>query len=372
MLNNTETQRRGTNAPHVLIALVLALVLAMGGSAGCSSAGAATESAAQAGVGSGAVGNAAAGVDASSAASSNIPGEFHAPGAGGGFDYSQVPSYSGSPYVVINDNAPNLNATDAEALLAQASSPAEAEAFSPLDDLGRCGVAMAVVSPDTQPTEPRGSIGMIKPSGWRTVRYDDLVDGRYLYNRCHLIGYQLTGEGANELNLITGTRYMNTQGMLPFENWIDGHVDAGGRVLLRVEPVFVSDELVARGVHMEALSLDDGGASVSLNVFCYNVQPSVGIDYATGDSWREQNDEAGGATDADTGAGVGAAGAAGAGASQGDEQPRSYVLNTNTRKFHLPGCRSVSRMKARNKQEVTMTKSEVVAQGYQPCAQCNP
>ena len=152
---------------------------------------------------------------------------------------------------------------------------------------------------------------------------------------------------------------MNTQGMLPFENWIDNCVDAGGRVLLRVEPVFADDELVARGVHMEALSLDDDGASVSFNVFCYNVQPGVGIDYATGDSWREQ--DAGASTEP-----------AGTAAQSNDEQAHTFVLNTNTRKFHLPGCRSVSRMKARNKQEVTMTRSEVMTRGYEPCAQCNP
>lgn len=359
MLNRTEAPRRGANTPHILIVLILALILTVGGSTGCSSAGAATGSAAQAVAGSSAIGNAHAGTGAENAAASNTSSDYQTPATSSGFDYSQVPAYSGSPYAVINDNAPNLNAADAEALPAQASSPAEAEKFSPLDSLGRCGAAMAVVSPDTQPTEPRGSIGMIKPSGWHTVRYDDLVDGRYLYNRCHLIGYQLTGEGTNELNLITGTRYMNTQGMLPFENWIDGHVDAGGRVLLRVEPVFADDELVARGVHMEALSLDDDGASVSFNVFCYNVQPGVGIDYATGDSWREQ--DAGASTEP-----------AGTAAQSNDEQARTYVLNTNTRKFHLPGCRSVSRMKARNKQEVTMTRSEVMTRGYEPCAQCNP
>ena len=367
MLNRTEAPRRGANTPHILIVLALALVLAIAGSTGCSSAGAATGSAAQAVAGSSTIGNADAGTGAENATADNTSSDYQTPGTSSDFDYSQVPAYSGSPYAVINDNSPSLNAADAEALLAQSSSPAEAEAFSPLDDLGRCSVAMAVVSQDTQPTEPRGSIGMIKPSGWRTVRYDDLVDGRYLYNRCHLIGYQLTGEDPNELNLITGTRYMNTQGMLPFENWIDAHVDAGGRVLLRVEPVFMDDELVARGVHMEARSLDDDGASVSFNVFCYNVQPGVGIDYATGDSWREQNDEAGGATE--KGAGVTGANAD---TSQGDEQTRTYVLNTNTRKFHLPGCKSVSRMKARNKQEVTMARSEVMAQGYEPCAQCNP
>ena len=135
------------------------------------------------------------------------------------------------------------------------------------------------------PTEERGSIGMIRPSGWHTVRYDDLVDGRYLYNRCHLLGFQLTAENANERNLITGTRYMNVEGMLPFENQVASYVErTGNRVLMRSTPVFVGDELVARGVHLEALSIDDGGAGVSFNVFCYNVQPGIVIDYATGES----------------------------------------------------------------------------------------
>ena len=263
-----------------------------------------------------------------------------------------IPAFSGEPYVVIDDNQPSFTASEL--------TTSSFESYAPLDSLGRCGVAYACISTDLMPAdgEKRGSISDVKPSGWITAKYD-FVDGKYLYNRCHLIGWQLTAENANRSNLITGTRYMNTQGMLPFENWIDNCVDAGGRVLLRVEPVFADDELVARGVHMEALSLDDGGASVSFNVFCYNVQPGVGIDYATGDSWREQDAEAN-------------AEPAGTAAQSSDEQARSYVLNTNTRKFHLPRCRSVSRMKARNKQEVTMTRSEVMTQGYEPCAQCNP
>lgn len=347
--------RRLADAPHPFIVLVIALVLILGGSVGCSSA------AASGGSGQAGTDGAESPITAPSTNDKELvdaPDNVDAPSASAGFDYAQVPAYSGAPYAIINDSAPELSADDAVALLAQSSSPVETEAFSSLDQLGRCGVTMAVVSRETQPTGPRGSIGMVKPSGWHTVRYDDLVDGKYLYNRCHLIGYQLTGEGANELNLITGTRYMNTQGMLPFENWIDDCVDAGGRVLLRVEPVFVGDELVARGVHMEALSLDDGGAAVSFNVFCYNVQPGISIDYATGDSWRTEEDHD------PNGAGIANP--------NGQERPRDYVLNTNTGKFHLPGCKSVSRIKIHNKQEVTMARSEVVAQGYEPCAQCNP
>ncbi len=264
------------------------------------------------------------------------------------FDLSQVPDYAGSPYVTVNGNVPTIGEADL---------PAASESYAPLDHLGRCGAAIAVVSPSTMPAEgeERGSIGMVKPTGWHTVRYDDLVDGRYLYNRCHLIGWQLTAENANEENLVTGTRYMNTEGMLPFENEVADYVDrTGGRVLYRVEPVFVGDELVCRGVHMEARSLDDAGMGVAFNVFCYNVQPGVGIDYATGESWREEAPEAQ-APEATT---------------QGEE--RTYVLNTNTRKFHYPECSSVDRMSEKNKQTVTDTRDDVIAQGYDPCGNCNP
>lgn len=197
------------------------------------------------------------------------------------FDFAQVPSYSGSPYVTINNNVPDLT---------EEGLPSSSESYAPLDSLGRCGTAIAVVSPSTMPAEgeERGSIGMIKPTGWHTVRYDDLVDGRYLYNRCHLIGWQLTAENDNERNLVTGTRYMNIEGMLPFENEVADYVNrTGGRVLYRSTPVFADDELVCRGVHLEALSLDDGGLGVCFNVFVYNVQPGIGIDYATGENWRE-------------------------------------------------------------------------------------
>ena len=261
------------------------------------------------------------------------------------FDPSQIPAYSGSPYAVVSDNAPSFGEED------RAAAP---ETYAPLDSLGRCGTAMAVVSRDTIPTEERGSIGMVKPSGWHTVRYDDLISDRYLYNRCHLIGYQLTGENANERNLITGTRYMNVEGMLPFENQMADYVEStGNRVLYRVTPVFVGAELVARGVHMEALSIEDDGAGVSFNVFCYNVQPGVRIDYATGESWREQQE-------------------APAQAEQESAEEATYVVNTNTGKFHLPGCRSVRQMKDANKKEVTATRDDLLTQGYEPCGNCNP
>lgn len=193
------------------------------------------------------------------------------------FDYKSVPEYSGSPFVILNDNVANFS----EEFL---SLEYGYENYLDLDELGRCQGTVAVVGKDTMPSEKRGSIGMIKPSGWHTVKYD-FVDGKYLYNRCHLIGYQLTGENANVNNLITGTRYLNIKGMLDFENAIDDYVEeTGNHVLYEVNPVFVGDELVARGVHMRAYSLEDSGRGLQFNVFAYNVQPGVDIDYATGDS----------------------------------------------------------------------------------------
>ena len=277
-------------------------------------------------------------------------------------DVAAIPAYDGSPYTVVEDNVPGFSETDLSA---------PEEQYAPLDSLGRCGTAFAIVSRATMPTEERGSIGMIKPTGWHTVRYDDLIADRYLYNRCHLIGYQLTAENANEENLITGTRYMNVEGMLLFENEVADYVErTGNRVLYRVTPVFVDDELVARGVQMEACSVEDDGAGVCFNVFCYNVQPGIGIDYATGDSWRMSDGvPAYTPEDGDTQA-DGAAGQADVPQSAPVEV--TYILNVNTGKFHLPGCRSVKQMKDKNKREVMSTREDMIAQGYSPCANCNP
>ena len=189
-----------------------------------------------------------------------------------------LPDYDGSPYVELYNGQPSF--TEEEKI-----GTASWERYAELDLLGRCGPAMACIGRDLMPTEERGAIGMVKPSGWHTVRYDDVVDGKYLYNRCHLIGYQLTGENANEQNLITGTRYLNVVGMLPFEDLAADYVqETGNHVLYRVTPVFRGLELVARGVQMEAWSVEDNGAGVCFNVYCYNVQPGVEIDYATGES----------------------------------------------------------------------------------------
>ena len=193
-------------------------------------------------------------------------------------DYSIFPDYSNEAYIEINDNIPELDKDDGAR---------DFQIYMDLDLAGRCTETYVNVSKDTMPTEPRGSIGMIKPSGWHLVKYDG-IDGNYLYNRCHLIGYQLTGENANENNLITGTRYLNTEGMLPFENAIADYVQkTGHHVLYKVIPEFENDNLVAKGVWMQALSVEDD--ELSFNVFCYNVQPGIVIDYKTGDS-RLEND----------------------------------------------------------------------------------
>ena len=253
-------------------------------------------------------------------------------------DLSSLPEYSGQAYVELNNNVPFFTEEDLTS--------ASFEEYSPLDELGRCGTAYACISTDLMPTEPRGSIGQVKPSGWKIAKYD-FVDGKYLYNRCHLIGFQLTGENANEQNLITGTRYLNVTGMLPFENLTADYIkETGNHVLYRVTPVFTGDELVARGVVMEAMSVEDKGDGVLFNVYCYNVQPGVTIDYATGDSALD------GTTD------------------EGEQV--SYILNTNTKKFHLPSCPSVNEMKPEYRQEYDGSRAILEAQGYSPCGRCKP
>lgn len=196
------------------------------------------------------------------------------------FANEAIPEYSGNPYVELNGNVPYF--TDEEL------STTAFELYSELDSLGRCGACYANICKEIMPTEERGSIGMVKPTGWHTVKYDCITD-RYLYNRCHLIGYQLAGENANEKNLITGTRYLNVDGMLPFENEVADYVDeTDNHVLYRVTPVFSDDNLVASGVIIEAKSVEDKGAGLQFNVYCYNVQPGISIDYIDGQSWENQ------------------------------------------------------------------------------------
>ena len=213
---------------------------------------------------------------------------------------------------------------------------------------------------------------MVKPSGWHTVKYPDIIKDRYLYNRCHLIGFQLAGENANEKNLITGTRYLNVEGMLPFEDEVADYVkETGNHVLYRVTPVFDGDNLVASGVQMEAESVEDSGAGVKLNVYCYNVQPGIGIDYATGDSWVDQKSVVDGEPDAGGNADTSSTSGVPGNSSEATEQTE-YVINTNTGKFHKPSCSSVKKMKAKNKKEYTGSREELISEGYEPCGSCRP
>ena len=291
----------------------------------------------------------------------------------GVISYRDVPAFEGNPYVYVNDGEPVF--TDE-----QRAAETGYERYGELDELGRCTAAFAVVGPETQPTEKRGSIGEVRPSGWQMAKYD-FVEGKYLFNRCHLLGYQLTGENANEQNLITGTRYLNVQGMLPFENAVADYVDAtGNHVLMAVMPVFEGSELVARGVHMMAESVEDGGEGVAFNVFCYNVQPGVVIDYGTGESMLEEDatplpdvsgvESAPGA--ASEGAGAGEASEKGATGSAEGKGTTEYVLNTNSKKFHLPSCSSVGQMSPKNREDVEDTRENLIANGYDPCKRCNP
>lgn len=271
------------------------------------------------------------------------------------FDLASVPAYSGQPYAIVNDNKPYFTDADLTAV--------SFETYSDLDSLGRCGVAYASVGKDLMPTEERGSIGQVKPSGWHTIKYDN-VDGKYLYNRCHLIGYQLTAENANEKNLITGTRYLNVQGMLSFENMAADYVkETGNHVLYRVTPVFEGSNLVASGVLMEAESVEDKGEGILYCVYVYNVQPGININYATGDSsasGTNQTEVTEQATQAVTQV-----------ASQ-QTSTESYILNTNTKKFHRPSCSSVKQMKESNKKSSSESRDALIAAGYDPCKKCNP
>lgn len=277
-------------------------------------------------------------------------------------DLSQIPNYTGNPYTIVNDNEPKFDESDftTEAF----------ETYSDLDNLGRCGVAYANICKELMPTEKRGKIGMIKPSGWHTVKYPEIIKDRYLYNRCHLIGFQLAGENANEKNLITGTRYLNVDGMLPFEDEIADYVNnTGNHVLYRVTPVFDGDNLIASGVQMEAESVEDSGEGVKFNVYCYNVQPGIGIDYATGDSWADQKPVANGESEDNDSIIVDSNDEA---ESNMTAEETEYVINTNTGKFHRPNCDSVTKMKAKNKKEFTGSREELISDGYEPCGNCKP
>lgn len=255
-------------------------------------------------------------------------------------------------YTVLNNNIPEFSENEI--------TTTAFEEYSELDDLGRCGVAFACIGEEIMPTEERGAIGQIKPSGWQMAKYD-IVDGKYLYNRCHLIGYQLSGENANEKNLITGTRYMNVDGMLPFENKVADYIkETKNHVMYRVTPIFEGNNLLAKGVQMEAFSVEDNGEGVSFNVFVNNIQPGIEINYLDGTSKLKSNNSSEKTTKKE------------------EEKPENensdiiYILNTNTMKFHNEGCSSAKDIKPKNKERFNGTRTWLIDNGYSPCGICNP
>ncbi len=260
------------------------------------------------------------------------------------FSYEGVPAWNGSPFAYINGNEPFF--TDQE--------KGETDSFlsfSGLDALGRCQTAFANLDQAMMPEKEREPIGMIRPSGWHTVRYDDLIEDKYLYNRCHLIGYQLCGENANEKNLITGTRYLNIEGMLPIEDDIAWYLkESGNHCLYRVTPVFIDDEMVARGVLIEAYSIEDHGTGMKMCAFCYNVQPGINIDYKTGDSARAETSPIQSET----------------------PSAYTYVVNKKSGKFHRPDCKAINDISEKNKLYSTESREELIAEGYEPCGLCQP
>lgn len=264
------------------------------------------------------------------------------------YDLSNIPDYDGKAYVELNGNVPEFS--ESEKTYSESF-----EEYGKLDSLGRCTYAVSCIGKDLMPTEKRGSIGSVKPSGWHISKYD-FVDGKYLYNRCHLIGYQLTAENANERNLITGTRYLNVEGMLPFENDVADYIEiTNNHVYYKVTPIFEGNNLVANGVQMQAYSVEDNGQGISFNVYCYNVQPGVAIDYATGDNQA-----------------VASSSASATSISYDEADKKTYIVNTKTKKFHNPDCDGVKKMSSSNKKKYKGTRDSLISNGYSPCQKCNP
>ena len=262
------------------------------------------------------------------------------------YDLSNIPDYDGKAYVELNGNVPEFSKSEK-------TYSESFEEYGKLDSLGRCTYAVSCIGKDLMPTEKRGSIGSVKPSGWHISKYD-FVDGKYLYNRCHLIGYQLTAENANERNLITGTRYLNVEGMLPFENDVADYIEiTNNHVYYKVTPIFEGNNLVANGVQMQAYSVEDNGQGISFNVYCYNVQPGVAIDYATGDNQAVASSSI-------------------TSTSSEEADKKTYKVNTKTKKFHNPDCEGVKKMSSSNKKKYKGTRDSLISNGYSPCQKCNP
>lgn len=250
-------------------------------------------------------------------------------------DVFSIPEYRGEPSAIINRNIPEFNDS------LKTTEPFES--YGTLDKYGRCTTAIANLSVDTQPgtSEVRGDISTVHPSGWMSGQG---------WERCHLIGWQLSGENDNPRNLVTGTHYMNVDGMLPYENQVEWYIsETGHHVLYEVTPLFEGKNMVCSGVHMQAESLEDNGRGISFNVFCFNVRPGYDINYKTGETTIEDEDLATRQT-----------------------FTRGYVLNTNTMRFHYPSCSSVEQMADHNKEYVTTSREELISKGYSPCGNCEP
>ena len=285
--------------------------------------------------------------------------------------FEDLPEYIGEDFAILHDNIPEFT-------LWQLKTEAFVS-FSPLDALGRTGPGFACLGKEMLPQESRGSIGSIQPSGWQTVRYDDLIADKYLYNRCHVIAFALCGDNATPENLFTGTRYLNITLMTQLENSVSQYIQGtGNHVLYRVTPIYQGQNLVASGVQMEGYSIEDHGQTICFNVFVYNIQPGVLIDYETGDSRRDPDYVVPPPSPAESHA-------------PAEEETETllfstedveaeapartsitYVLNTNTMRFHFPYCSSVNSMSERNRQDFTGTREEALALGYQSCRLCNP
>ena len=322
----------------------------------------------------------------------SLPSEMLCCGLPSAFERSSVPAPGSRAWADINDDVPFFTEKEMEAARSMAAAagdksgrPRGYQVYGPLDRLGRCTGACALVGTETLPQEGRGDISSVKPTGWHTVTYDE-IEGDYLFNRCHLIGFQLTGQNINEQNLITGTRYMNIEGMLPYEESVLAYVrGTGNHVLYRVSPVFDGDNLLAAGVLMEASSVED--PIVRFCAFCFNVQPGIEIDYADGESRRaaEPADRTVNANLPGDTPGQMSGKTAGVPADQsgitpgntGSSNNRSwkewdYIVNVKSRIFHRPDCESVDKMREKNRQGFCGTREELTENGYKPCKNCRP
>ena len=269
----------------------------------------------------------------------------------------KIPVFSGKASVELNKNKPTFSKKEITTI--------SYEKYGELDKYGRCTTALACIGKDLMPTEERESIGMVKPTGWNQNKYPGIVDSDppYLFNRCHMIGYQLTGENANEKNLITGTRYMNVEGMLPYENLVADYINStGNHVMYRVTPFFEGKNLVCSGIQIEAYSVEDKGKGICFNAYCYNVQPGVEINYLDG-----SNSLAGVSADDFV---INATGDNTAETKQVTNV--NYIGNKKSKKFHYPSCSGVETMAEKNKLYFNGSRDELIEQGYDPCKICNP